>query len=85
VDAVIRWLTGCSEPALAAVLKNDTDRETFLQKAPRMNPHRALIRGVVCGVRVEEVAAPTMREIRFLNKLEDELAKGRALEKVLRA
>ncbi len=85
VDAVIRWLTGYSEPALAAVLKSDTDMETFFQQAPQMNPNRALIRGVVCGVRVEEVAEPTMREIRYLDKLVDELAKGKALEKMLRA
>jgi len=85
VDTVIRWLTGYSQSALTAVLKTDTDMETFFQKAPRLNPNRALIRGVVCGVRVEEVAEPTMREIRHLDKLVDELAKGKALEKVLRA
>lgn len=85
VDAVIRWLTGYSEVQLAALLAADTDFETFFREAPRMNPARSLIRGVVCGVRVEEVAEPLMREIRYLDKLVDELAKGKALEKVLRA
>ncbi len=85
VDAVIRWLTGYSEAQLAALLAADTDFETFFREAPRLNPTRSLIRGMVCGVRVEEVAEPLMREIRYLDKLVDELAKGKALEKVLRA
>ena len=84
VDEVIRWLTGYSQRELEAQLKRGTDFETFFQKAPRMNPARSLIRGVVCGVRVEEVEDPLMREIRYLDKLVDELAKGKAMEKVLR-
>lgn len=85
VDAVIRWLTGYSARELEELLKAGTDFETFFQLAPRMNPSRALIKGVVCGVRVEEVQDPTMREIRYLDKLVDELAKGKALDKILRA
>ena len=85
VDAVICWLTGYSQKELEAQLKKQTDFETFFQEAPRMNPSRALIKGVVCGVRVEEVPDPTMREIRYLDKLVDELAKGKAMEKILRS
>ena len=84
VDAVICWLTGYSQKELEAQLKKQTDFETFFQQAPRLNPARSLIKGVVCGVRVEEVQDPTMREIRFLDKLVDELAKGKAMEKILR-
>jgi hypothetical protein len=85
VDEVIRWLTGYSQKALDVELKKKTDFETFFAKAPRMNPSRALIKGVVCGVRVEDVKEPLMQEIRYLDKLVDELAKGKAMEKVLRA
>lgn len=85
VDAVICWLTGYSQKELEAQLKKQTDFETFFQEAPRMNPSRVLIKGVVCGVRVEEVPDPTMREIRYLDKLVDELAKGKAMEKILRS
>ncbi|MBE2286949.1 MAG: DUF2200 domain-containing protein [Prosthecobacter sp.] len=85
VDAIIRWLTGYSQQELDGVLKKQTDFETFFQEAPRMNPSRLLIQGVVCGVRVEEIHEPTMREIRHLDKLVDELAKGKAMEKILRA
>lgn len=85
VDAIIRWLTGYSQQELDGVLKKQTDFETFFQEAPRMNPSRLLIQGVVCGVRVEEIQEPTMREIRHLDKLVDELAKGKAMEKILRA
>ncbi len=85
VDAVICWLTGYSRKELEGQLKQQTDFETFFQKAPRMNPRRALIKGVVCGVRVEEIQDPMMREIRYLDKLVDELAKGRPMEKILRA
>lgn len=85
VDAVICWLTGYSQKELEAQLKKQTDFETFFQEAPRMNPSRALIKGVVCGIRVEEVPDPTMREIRYLDKLVDELAKGKAMEKILRS
>lgn len=84
VDEIIRWLTGYNQETLDAQLENETDFETFFAKAPRMNPSRAFITGVVCGVRVEEVQEPTMREIRYLDKLIDELARGKAIEKVLR-
>jgi hypothetical protein len=85
VDEVIRWLTGYSQAELEAQLEKGTDFETFFAEAPQMNPSRASIKGVVCGVRVEEIADPTMREIRYLDKLIDELAKGKAMEKILRA
>ncbi len=84
VDEIIRWLTGYSQEALEAQLEKQTDLETFLTKAPQLNPSRALIKGVVCGVRVEDIEEPTMREIRYLDKLIDELAKGKAMEKILR-
>jgi hypothetical protein len=84
VDAAIRWLTGYSQAGLAAELAAGTDFETFFARAPRLNPDRALVTGTVCGVRVEEVEEETMRLIRILDKLVDELAKGKALEKVLR-
>ncbi len=84
VDEIIRWLTGYDDKALAGVIENRTDFETFFTEAPEMNPARDLIKGVVCGVRVEEVEEPTMREIRYLDKLIDELAKGKAMEKILR-
>ena len=85
VDEIIRWLTGYGQAELDARLEDGTDFETFFAAAPRMNPARAAIKGVVCGVRVEEVEDPTMREIRYLDKLVDELAKGKPMEKVLRA
>lgn len=84
VDAVIRWLTGYDQAELDALLEGDTDFETFFARAPHPNPSRSLIKGVVCGIRVEEIKEPTMREIRYLDKLVDELAKGKAMEKVLR-
>lgn len=84
VDQIIAWLTGYSAKALGTQLKKQTDFETFFAKAPKPNPSRALIKGVVCGVRVEEVEEPTMREIRYLDKLIDELAMGKAMEKILR-
>jgi len=84
VDEIIRWLTGYSQKALDAELKKKTDFETFFAQAPQLNSSRALIKGVICGVRVEEVKEPTMREIRYLDKLIDELAKGKALDKILR-
>jgi hypothetical protein len=84
VDQVIAWLTGYGQKALEAQLKKQTDFETFFAKAPRINPSRALIKGVVCGVRVEDIEEPTMREIRYLDKLIDELAKGKAMDKILR-
>jgi hypothetical protein len=84
VDQIILWLTGFTPEAFEAQLANMTDFETFFAQAPRLNPARAEIKGVVCGVRVEEVAEPLMREIRYLDKLIDELAKGKAMEKILR-
>ena len=84
VDQIIRWLTGYSPDGLQAVLDNRTDFERFFADAPAMNPSRALITGTVCGVRVEAVEDPLMREIRYLDKLIDELAKGKAMEKILR-
>ncbi len=85
VDEIIRWLTGYDQDGLDAQLEKQTDFETFLADAPNLNPSRALIKGSVCGVRVEEIEEPTMREIRYLDKLVDELAKGRPIEKILRA
>ncbi|MEL7562536.1 DUF2200 domain-containing protein [Dehalogenimonas sp. 4OHTPN] len=84
VDETIRWLTGYSQNELEARLKDKTDFETFFAEAPRPNPSRSLIKGLICGVRVEDIVEPTMREIRYLDKLVDELAKGRAMEKILR-
>ena len=84
VDEIIRWLTGYSQAELEAQLDKQTDVETFLAEAPHLNPSRTLIKGVVCGVRVEDIQEPTMREIRYLDKLIDELATGKAMEKILR-
>jgi len=84
VDEIITWLTGYDAEQLAEVLENGTDFETFFAEAPNMNPARSLITGVICGVRVEEIEEPTMREIRYLDKLVDELARGKAMQKVLR-
>lgn len=84
VDEIIRWLTGYDQEELEAQLEKQTDFETFLAEAPQLNPSRALIKGVVCGVRVEDIEESTMREIRYLDKLVDELAKGKAMEKILR-
>ncbi len=84
VDEIIRWLTGYSQKELEAQLEKRTDFETFFAEAPRLHPSRALITGVVCGVRVEDIKEPIMREIRYLDKLIDELAKGKAMEKILR-
>jgi hypothetical protein len=84
VDEILRWLTGHSQQTLADRLADKTDFETFFAEAPRMNPARSLITGTVCGVRVEDIDEPTMREIRYLDKMVDELAKGKAMEKILR-
>jgi hypothetical protein len=84
VDEIIRWLTGHSQDSLETELANKTSFEDFFARAPRMNPSRSLIVGVVCGVRVEEIEEPLMREIRYLDKLIDELAKGKAMENILR-
>ena len=84
VDTIICWLTGYSQEDLEAQLEKQTDIETFIAEAPQLNPLRAMIKGVVCGVRVEDIEEPTMREIRYLDKLIDELAKGKTMEKILR-
>ncbi len=84
VDEIIRWLTGYSQGQLEALLDAETDFETFFAEAPAMNPNRFLITGLICGYRVEEIEDPFMREIRHLDKLIDELAKGKAMEKILR-
>ncbi|MDJ0770419.1 MAG: DUF2200 domain-containing protein [Ilumatobacter sp.] len=85
VDKIIRWLTGYSQRQLNSRLKAEIDVETFFGEAPELNPDRRLITGVVCGVRVEEIEEPTMQEIRYLDKLVDELARGKEMEKILRA
>ena len=85
VDEVIRWLTGHSQKSLEAELEKRTSFEQFFNGAPKLNPARSLITGVVCGVRLEQIEEPLMREIRYLDKLVDGLAKGRPMEKVLRA
>ncbi len=84
VDTVLHWLTGYTEKKLEAVITKGVDLETFFAKAPKLNPKRKLITGVICGVRVEEINEKTMQEIRYMDKLIDELAKGRAMEKILR-
>ncbi|WP_312347558.1 DUF2200 domain-containing protein [Actinomyces sp.] len=84
VDRIIEWLTGYTPDALAEELSAGTDLETFFARAPSPNPARDRVTGVVCGVRVEDVEDPTMREIRRLDKLVDELARGRPMEKILR-
>ena len=84
VDRIICWLTGYSRAGLAEQIEQGNDFETFFAQAPALNPNVALIRGTVCGVRVEEVEDPLMRNIRYLDKLVDELAKGKAMEKILR-
>ncbi len=84
VDEIIGWLTGYSKQGLESQLNEETDFETFFAEAPAMNSNRTMITGVVCGVRVEDVEEPTMREIRRLDKLVDELARGKAMEKILR-
>ena len=84
VDEIIRWLTGYSQKVLETQIKKQTDFETFFANAPQLNPLRSSIKGVICGVRLEEIEDPLMREIRYLDKLIDELAKGRVMEKILR-
>lgn len=85
VDQIIVWLTGYIKKQLETQIKKEVDFETFFKKAPKMNPSRKLITGVICGVRVEEIEEPLMQEIRYLDKLVDELAKGKAMEKILRS
>lgn len=84
VNEIICWLTGYSQEQLEEQLEKQIDFETFFAEAPQLNPARTLIKGVICGVRVEEIEEPTMREIRYLDKLIDELAKGKSMEKILR-
>lgn len=84
VDQVICWLTGYDSARLARQIELGTDLETFFAYAPAMHPNRALIKGVICGIRVEDIDDPLMKEIRYLDKLIDELAKGKAMEKILR-
>ncbi len=84
VDEIIVWLTGYSQDQLDAQLEAKTDFETFLADAPRLHPSRSLIKGLICGVRIENIEEPTMREIRYMDKLVDELAKGKAMTKILR-
>jgi hypothetical protein len=84
VDEIIRWLTGYDDEQIADMLGSGADIKRFITGSPRMNPARSLITGKVCGVRVEEVEDPLMRELRYLDKLIDELAKGRPMEKILR-
>ncbi len=85
VDTLIRWLTGYTQKQFEAQLKKETDFAGFFAQAPQLNPARDQIKGVICGVRVETIEDPLMREIRYLDKLVDELAKGKAMEKILRA
>jgi len=85
VDEVIAWLTGYDEPALRQILDNKTDFETFFAQAPALNPNVSKITGVICGYRVEDIEDPVMQKVRYLDKLIDELAKGRPMEKILRS
>ena len=84
VDQIICWLTGYNQAGLQAQIEQENSFETFFDQAPALNPNRALIKGVVCGVRVEEIEDPLMQKIRYLDKLIDELAKGKTMEKILR-
>lgn len=84
VDEVIRWLTGYTQSKLNAQIEKEVNFETFFKEAPKLNPSRTFITGMICGVRVEEIEDPIMREIRYLDKLIDELAKGRPMEKIKR-
>lgn len=84
IDEIIHWLLGYSQKGLEAQLKKETAIETFIAEAPHLNPSRRLITGMICGMRVENIKEPTMQNIRYLDKLIDELAKGKAMEKILR-
>ncbi len=84
VHAIIKWLTGYDEKALSKILQDGTDFETFFKEAPRLNPNVSKITGVICGYRVEEIEDKLMQKIRYLDKLVDELARGKAMEKILR-
>jgi hypothetical protein len=85
VDEIICWLTGYDDKDLIDLIEKQTDFETFFADAPKMNPSRKIITGVICGVRVEDIAEPTMQEIRYLDKMVDELAKGKPMAKILRS
>jgi hypothetical protein len=85
LDEIIRWLTGYSEAGLAKVINDKVDLRTFFENAPKMNPNTHLIKGVVCGIRVEDIEDPLMQKIRYMDKLIDELAKGKKMEKILRS
>lgn len=85
VDTIIQWLTGYDEKALQHIIDHRTDFETFFAEAPQLNPNVSKITGVICGYRVEEIEDELMQKIRYLDKLVDELARGKALEKILRA
>jgi len=85
VDTIIYWLTGYDEDALNQILNSKTDFETFFEEAPKLNPNVSKITGVICGYRIEEIEHPLMRKIRYLDKLIDELAKGKSMEKILRS
>lgn len=84
VDEIICWLTGYTQKSFETQLRNETDFETFFAKAPKLNPARSMIKGIICGVRIEDIVDPTMREIRYLDKLIDELARGKTMSKILR-
>jgi len=84
VDQIIRWLTGYSEVELQGQIEAESDFETFFDRAPRIHPNSSLIKGVICGVRVEEIEDAVVQKVRYLDKLIDELAKGKAMEKILR-
>ncbi len=85
VDQIIFWLTGYDEKMLQEIINDKTDFENFFNQAPKMNPNVSKITGVICGYRVEEIDDPILRKVRYLDKLIDELAKGKAMEKILRA
>lgn len=84
VDEIILWLTGYTQEEMEEHIKNQTDFETFFKEAPHLNPSRTLIKGVICGVRVEDIEEPIIREVRYMDKLIDELAKGKSMDKILR-
>jgi len=84
VDEIIRWLTGYTQDEIKEQLNNETDFESFFNDAPQLNPSRRLIKGLICGIRVEDIEEPIMQEIRYLDKLIDELAKGKSMIKILR-
>jgi hypothetical protein len=85
VDEIIHWLTGYSQEQLKTQIEQEVDFETFFAKAPKLNPQRSLIKGIICGIRIEEIKEPLMREIRYMDKLIDELAKGKPMEKILKS